>query len=67
MAERLRYALQHHLNSLHVYCKVRRILSPRTAIRVSRAWERIVHPIIYWKRGFFPEGKGARRISASDS
>lgn len=47
MTEKFRGALQHHLNSIHVYCRLRRFLPPGTAIRISRAWERIVHPIIY--------------------
>lgn len=49
MTEKLQFALQHHLNSLHVYSRLCGFLSPRTAIKVSRAWEKIVHPIIYGK------------------
>ncbi len=48
MTEKLQYKLQHHLNSIHVYCRLCSFLPPRTAFRISRAWEKIVHPFIYW-------------------
>lgn len=40
--------IQHHFNSLHMFCKLRALgVSKTTAIRVCRAWERIVHPYLY--------------------
>ncbi|WP_167590461.1 hypothetical protein [Oceanidesulfovibrio indonesiensis] len=34
--------IQHHLNPLHVYCRLRTLgMSAPTALRVSGAWERI--------------------------
>lgn len=48
MTEKLQYALQHYLNSLQVYCRLCGYMPPEMAIKVSRAWEKIVHPIIYW-------------------
>lgn len=40
--------LQHHLNSLHIFCRLRALgFSKRTAIRLSRMWEYLVHPFVY--------------------
>ncbi len=34
--------IQHHLNPLHVYCRLRTMgVSPTAAMRLSGAWERI--------------------------
>jgi hypothetical protein len=42
--------LQHHANELHVYCRLRRWgCSKRIANTLSRAWGRIVGPVLYRK------------------
>jgi len=40
--------LQHHLNSLHIFCRLRALgLSKATAIRLSMLWEFLIHPFVY--------------------
>ncbi len=40
--------LCHHFNALHVYCLLRKAgFKKARARKLSRAWERVVHPIIY--------------------
>ncbi len=40
--------LQHYLNSLHLFCRLRSLgVSKTNAVRFCRAWERLVHPYLY--------------------
>jgi hypothetical protein len=40
--------LQHYLNSLHLFCRLRSLgVSKTKAVRFCRAWERLVHPYLY--------------------
>lgn len=40
--------LQHHFNSLHLFCRLRAIgVSKKAAMRFARAWERLIHPYLY--------------------
>jgi len=41
------HRLQHHLNSAHIYCKLCCIVPESIARKLSRAWEILVHPLIY--------------------
>ncbi len=44
----MRPYLCHHLNSLHIYCRLLDIGIPkRLARRLTGAWERVFHPIVY--------------------
>lgn len=47
MTEELRYALQHRFNSMHVYCRLCTFIPHSAAIKLSRTWEKVIHPIIY--------------------
>jgi hypothetical protein len=39
---------QHHLNSLHIYCRMRALgFDKMSAMRFAEIWERLVHPILY--------------------
>ncbi|MBI5643375.1 MAG: hypothetical protein HY954_07870 [Deltaproteobacteria bacterium] len=39
---------QHYLNSLHIFCRLRSLgFSKKTAIRLSRLWEKVIHPLVY--------------------
>jgi hypothetical protein len=42
-----RLFLQHHLNSAHMYCRMRSFLSQEMALRIARIYERFMHPLIY--------------------
>jgi hypothetical protein len=44
------HKLQHHLNSVHIYCKLCYIVPDNVARKFSRAWEILVHPLIYKER-----------------
>lgn len=35
----MKATLQHYLNSLHLYCRLRPLLGKRVAMAVSRSWE----------------------------
>lgn len=40
--------MQHHLNSLHLFCRLRALgVNKAAAMRVAKAWERLVHPYLY--------------------
>ncbi|MBE9532290.1 MAG: hypothetical protein IME98_05740 [Proteobacteria bacterium] len=40
--------IRHHLNSLHIYCRLHSLgISHKTSMKLSKIWERYVHPIIY--------------------
>ncbi len=40
--------IRHHLNSLHIYCRLHSLgISHKTSIKLSKLWEKFVHPIIY--------------------
>jgi len=41
--------LQHHLNALHVQCRLSKIMPRNWAKVLSRRYERIMHPILYHK------------------
>lgn len=43
----IRSRLQHHLNPLHVYCRLRDFgLADATAQRLSSCWERLVYRLV---------------------
>lgn len=43
--------VQHHLNGLHVLARLRDLGLPSTVARpLARAWERLVHPLIYRRK-----------------
>ncbi|MBI4683292.1 MAG: hypothetical protein HY757_09365 [Nitrospirae bacterium] len=47
----LRWIIQHHLNSLHVYSLICRLRFSRdTARKLAGVYERIVHPVLYGGR-----------------
>jgi hypothetical protein len=40
--------LYHHLNSLHVFCRLRALgFGKKRALMISLFWERVVHPGLY--------------------
>jgi hypothetical protein len=40
--------LQHHFNGLHLYTKFRKVgMKKNTALNISKAIEKIVHPVLY--------------------
>lgn len=39
--------LQHYFNAMHVYCRLRSFLPRRMAIAITKAYENLVHPILY--------------------
>jgi len=40
--------IQHHLNSLHIYCKLRKLgVNKITSLKISSYFEVILKPIIY--------------------
>ncbi len=40
--------LRHHLNSLHIYCRLRKLgIGRERGLVIARGYERIVHPILY--------------------
>jgi hypothetical protein len=41
------HKLQHHLNSVHIYCKLCYIIPESTARKFSLVWEIFIHPLIY--------------------
>lgn len=43
----MRNWLQHHLNALHVQCRLRPLIGAWMALQVSVVVERVIHPIIY--------------------
>ncbi|HEX8949663.1 MAG TPA: hypothetical protein VF790_11910 [Dissulfurispiraceae bacterium] len=47
MRIRLHRSLQHRLNAVNIYGKLRYFMPHGMARRISRIWERLVHPIIY--------------------
>jgi hypothetical protein len=45
---RVRTFLQHHLNSLTIYARLRTVRIPRcVAEHLARLWEMAVHPLLY--------------------
>jgi hypothetical protein len=48
----LRWIIQHHLNSLHVYSLICRLRFSRdTARKLAAVYERVVHPLLYGSMG----------------
>ncbi|MCR4288386.1 MAG: hypothetical protein NUW09_10295 [Deltaproteobacteria bacterium] len=49
----MRTFLCHHLNSLHVYCRLLNLGVPKLwARKLTGAWERVFHPVVYaWPKG----------------
>ena len=40
--------LRHYLNSLHIYCRLRRLgIGRERGLSIARGYERIVHPVLY--------------------
>ena len=47
---KMRPYLCHHLNSLHVYCRLLNLGIPKLwAWKLTGAWERVFHPVVYAK------------------
>jgi hypothetical protein len=47
----IRFILQHYMNSLHIYsfvCSLK--ISKEKALRTAKAYERLVHPLLYIKK-----------------
>ncbi len=45
----IRFRVQHYMNSLHFYSFMRRLkISRERAIKTAKAYERVVHPLIYF-------------------
>jgi len=51
MSLSLALRLQHCLNALHIYARLRRRLPKRKAIKIARVYERIIHPFLYASTG----------------
>ncbi len=51
MSLSLTLRLQHRLNGLHMYARLRRRISKRKAIKIARVYERIIHPFLYASTG----------------
>jgi hypothetical protein len=47
MLPRTRWELQHHLNAVHVYSRLCGLMPPFLARKLSKLWERLVHPLLY--------------------
>ncbi|MBA2848435.1 hypothetical protein G4V39_03580 [Thermosulfuriphilus ammonigenes] len=48
MGRRIHSFLCHHFNSLHVFCKLRRLKVPKPlAYQVAVWWEKKVHRVLY--------------------
>lgn len=43
----LRRTLQHYANPLHIYCRLRGLLSPRAAMFVARGMAYLLCPLLY--------------------
>jgi len=39
MMKPIRSFLQHELNSMHLFCKLRRLMGKRPAMAIAKAWE----------------------------
>ena len=40
--------LRHHLNSLHIYCRLRRLgIGREWGLFITRGYERVIHPVLY--------------------
>jgi hypothetical protein len=40
--------LSHYLNSMHIYCRLRRFgIGRERGLNIVRRYERIVHPVLY--------------------
>jgi hypothetical protein len=50
--KKIRSFLQHEANSLHVFCRLRPLLGKRTAITLSKEWERcFLYHVLYPRFG----------------
>ena len=47
MKARMHYSVQHRFNAVHVYSRLCTVMPGGMAMRISRVWEKVVHPIIY--------------------
>ena len=46
----IRFTLQHTMNSLHIYSFLCRLnISEEKALNTAKAYERVVHPLLYIK------------------
>ncbi len=43
--------MQHYLNSMHIFCRLRKLgMGRNRALYIACLWERFVHPVIYPER-----------------
>ena len=47
----MRHWLQHHLNALHVYCRLCAVLPPGCSRILAKGVERCLQPLLYRSRG----------------